>query len=130
MMSMHALHVTPAAGLPGRYAEIAGDHNPIHTDAEFARAAGLPGVVLHGLYTMALVARAVSAEQPPLALRALEVQFRSLAVPGEEITVSCTAHPPEDGRQLIEAEARQGDARVIRRGRAELRVQRLANTGR
>jgi acyl dehydratase len=41
-----------------RYAAASGDHNPIHQDDAFARAIGLPGVVAHGMYTLALVARA------------------------------------------------------------------------
>jgi acyl dehydratase len=114
------LRVTPDAGLPARYAAVAGDHNPIHTDADFARAAGLPGPVLHGLYTMALVARGATAGRSPLALRSLAVQFRGLAVPGEEITIVCNAHARAGDRRLVEAEARQRGARVIRRGRAEL----------
>jgi acyl dehydratase len=122
MRRLPDLRVTPDAGLPHRYAEISGDRNPIHTDPDFARAAGLPGPVLHGLYTMALVARGVTAGagRSPLDLRSLDVQFRALAVPEIEITVSATAHDPSDGRRLVDCEACQGQARIIRRGRAEL----------
>ena len=42
------------------YAEASGDHNPIHQDEDVARSVGLPGVIAHGMYTMALLARAVS----------------------------------------------------------------------
>ncbi|MGH8879720.1 MAG: MaoC/PaaZ C-terminal domain-containing protein [Stackebrandtia sp.] len=42
------------------YAEASGDHNPIHQDDAAARAAGLPGVIAHGMYTMGLAARAVA----------------------------------------------------------------------
>ena len=41
-----------------RYAGASGDFNPIHIDEEFAQAVGLPGRILHGLWTMAQVARA------------------------------------------------------------------------
>ena len=62
---------TPSTGLPPqafrvtrddlvRYAAASGDHNPIHQDEEVARSVGLPGVIAHGMYTMALAARAVS----------------------------------------------------------------------
>ena len=44
--------------MTARYAGASGDFNPIHLDDEFARSVGLPGRILHGLYTMALVARA------------------------------------------------------------------------
>ena len=47
-----------------RYAEASGDHNPIHQDESVARSVGLPGVIAHGMYTMALAARAVAAWFP------------------------------------------------------------------
>jgi len=50
--------VTPDKYLTVRYAGASGDFNPIHIDEEFARAVGLPGRILHGLWTMAQVARA------------------------------------------------------------------------
>ncbi|WGX96033.1 MaoC/PaaZ C-terminal domain-containing protein [Nocardioides sp. L-11A] len=43
------------------YAAASGDHNPIHQDEEIALAVGLPGVIAHGMYTLALVGRAVGA---------------------------------------------------------------------
>ena len=50
------LSVTPDKYLTNRYAGASGDFNPIHIDEEFARAVGLPGRILHGLWTMAQVA--------------------------------------------------------------------------
>ena len=50
--------VTPDKHLTIRYAGASGDFNPIHVDDEFAHKVGLPGKILHGLYTMAQVARA------------------------------------------------------------------------
>lgn len=41
------------------YAHASGDHNPIHQDEEIALAVGLPGVIAHGMYTLALLGRAV-----------------------------------------------------------------------
>ena len=55
------LKVTPDKYLPHRYAGASGDFNPIHIDPEFAKAVGLPGTILHGLYMMGLVARANAA---------------------------------------------------------------------
>ena len=52
------MRVTPDAGLTKRYAEASGDPNPIHIDEEFAKKVGLPGCILHGLWSMAQVARA------------------------------------------------------------------------
>ena len=53
------LKVTPDAGLTQRYKDASGDPNLIHVDEEFAKSVGLPGVILHGLYTMAQVARPI-----------------------------------------------------------------------
>ena len=52
------LKVTPDKYLTVRYAGASGDFNPIHIDEEFAKQVGLPGRILHGLWTMAQVARA------------------------------------------------------------------------
>ncbi len=52
------LTVTPDRYLTARYAGASGDFNPIHIDEEFAKQVGLPGRILHGLWTMAQVARA------------------------------------------------------------------------
>ena len=52
------LEVTPDRYLTVRYAGASGDFNPIHIDEEFAKQVGLPGRILHGLWTMAQVARA------------------------------------------------------------------------
>lgn len=41
------------------YADASGDHNPIHQDEAFARAVGLPNVIAHGMYTMALAGEAI-----------------------------------------------------------------------
>ena len=52
------LRVTPDRFLSVRYAGASGDFNPIHIDEEFAKSVGLPGRILHGLWSMAQVARA------------------------------------------------------------------------
>ena len=84
------LKVTPDKYLPHRYAGASGDFNPIHIDNEFAQAVGLPRNILHGLYSMAIVARgcAALAGGDPRALKRLEVQFRGMGVPEQEIVVS------------------------------------------
>ncbi|MBV9422946.1 MAG: hypothetical protein JOZ98_08555, partial [Solirubrobacterales bacterium] len=52
------LKITPDPFVTVRYAGASGDFNPIHIDEEFAKQVGLPGRILHGLWTMAQVARA------------------------------------------------------------------------
>ena len=75
------VRVTPDKYLTVRYAGASGDFNPIHIDEEFARAVGLPGRILHGLWTMAQVARAqTEAAGGPEHLRRLSVQFRGMGL--------------------------------------------------
>jgi acyl dehydratase len=118
------LRVTPDAGLTKRYAEASGDPNPIHTDAEFAKSVGLPGVILHGLYSMAQVAKAHTdaAGGDPRTLKRLAVQFRGMGFPEQEIVVSATVREAEDGRVVTDTEAVQGDNRIIRNAEAELEL--------
>jgi acyl dehydratase len=116
------LKVTPDRYVPHRYAGASGDFNPIHIDPEFARQVGLPGNILHGLYTMALVARAATAAAgaDPRSLRRLSVQFRGMGVPEREITVSGTVKVERDGRVVVDTVAEQGGKAIIRNAEAEL----------
>jgi acyl dehydratase len=116
------LKVTPDKYLPHRYAGASGDFNPIHIDPEFAKQVGLPGNILHGLYTMAQVARANvnAAGGDPRALRRLSVQFRGMGFPEQEITVTGSVKEERDGGVVIDTEAEQGGKRIIRNAEAEL----------
>jgi acyl dehydratase len=118
------LKVTPDRYLPHRYAGASGDFNPIHIDPEFAQSVGLPQNILHGLYSMAQVARACTsaAGGDPRSLRRLSVQFRGMGLPEQEIAISGeVAEEREDGTVLVKAEAVQGDNRIIRKAEAELK---------
>jgi len=115
------LKVTPDRYLTVRYAGASGDFNPIHIDEEFARSVGLPGRILHGLWSMAQVARAqTEAAGGPDKLKRLAVQFRGMGLPEQELVVTSTVREVRDGVAIIDAEARQGDTRVVRRGEAEV----------
>ncbi|UJA20506.1 hypothetical protein HJD18_10000 [Thermoleophilia bacterium SCSIO 60948] len=119
------LKVTPDKYLPNRYAGASGDFNPIHIDPEFARQVGLPGAILHGLYSMGLVARAHTdaAGGDPRALKRLSVQFRGMGMPEQEIAVTGkVTEVREDGTVVTSAEAAQGDNRIVRKVVGELRV--------
>jgi acyl dehydratase len=117
------LKVTPDRYLTVRYAGASGDFNPIHIDEEFARSVGLPGRILHGLWTMAQVARAqTEAAGGPDRLQRLSVQFRGMGLPEQEVVVSSTVREVSGGIAVIDAEARQGDTRIGRRGEAEIRL--------
>jgi acyl dehydratase len=118
------LRVTPDRYVPHRYAGASGDFNPIHIDDEFAKQVGLPRNILHGLYTMALVARgsAALAHGDPRALRRLKVQFRGMGVPEEEIVVTGTVREVDGDTVVVDTEARQGDNAIIRNAEAEVRT--------
>jgi len=117
------LKVTPDKYLPHRYAGASGDFNPIHIDNDFAQQVGLPRNILHGLYSMAQVARAnaAAAGGDPRSLRRLEVQFRGMGVPESEITVTGTVREEADGILVVDAEAEQDGKKIIRNAEAELR---------
>jgi acyl dehydratase len=67
-----------------RYAAASGDHNPIHQDEDVARSVGLPGVIAHGMYTMALAARAVSTWYPGAEVVSFGCKFTNpVVVPAE-----------------------------------------------
>jgi acyl dehydratase len=117
------LRVTPDRYLTVRYAGASGDFNPIHIDEEFARQVGLPGRILHGLYTMALVARAqTDAAGGPETLKRLAVQFRGVGVPEREIVVTGRVTRVADGCATVETVAEQDGKRIIRNAEAELAV--------
>jgi hydroxyacyl-ACP dehydratase HTD2-like protein with hotdog domain len=112
------LKVTPDKYLPYRYAGASGDYNPIHLDPEFAKQVGLPSNILHGLYSMAQVARACTqaAGGDPRSLRRLSVQFRGMGLPEQEMVV--TGAQNEQG--VVALEAAQGDNKIIKNAEAEL----------
>jgi acyl dehydratase len=67
-----------------RYAEASGDDNPIHQDESVAASVGLPGVIAHGMYTMALAARAVTAWFPDAEVVSFGCKFTNpVVVPAE-----------------------------------------------
>ena len=116
------LRVTPDKYLPHRYAGASGDFNPIHIDPEFAKAVGMPQNILHGLYSMAQVARAATQAGggDPRASKRLSVQFRGMGVPEQEIKVTGTVREAGDGRVVIDTVAEQAGNQIVRNAEATL----------
>jgi acyl dehydratase len=115
------LHVTPDPYVTVRYAGASGDFNPIHIDEKFATSVGLPGRILHGLWTMAQVARAhTEAAGGPDALKRLSVQFRGMGMIGEEIVVRGTVDEVDGETAVAHSEAEQAGNRIIRNAEAEI----------
>ena len=118
MSDTHELRVTPDKYLPYRYAGASGDFNPIHLDAELAKAVGFPSNILHGLWSMAQVARAAveAGGGDPRSLKRLSVQFRGIGLPEQEIVV--TAKGTDEGR--LELVAQQEDRQIVKNAEADL----------
>jgi acyl dehydratase len=94
----HTLHIRPEAAHV--YTECARIWNPIHTEREVARAAGLPDIILHGTALWALVARELVdrwCHGEPQRLRRLAGRFSAMVIPGTEVTLE-HAEPDVDGR--------------------------------
>src|SRR4051812_29443321 len=114
------LKITPDKYLTLRYAGASGDFNPIHVDEEFAKMVGLPGRILHGLYSMAQVARAqTDAGGGPESLRRLSVQFRGMGMPEQEIVVTGRVREVSDGIATVETVATQGETQIIKNAEAD-----------
>jgi acyl dehydratase len=111
-----------------RYAGASGDFNPIHWSERFATGVGLPGVIAHGMFTMALAGRAVTAwAGAPDAVLDFTVRFsRPVPVPdddtGTELEVSGQVRSIEDGRAELHLVATCAGARVLSQARATIKV--------
>jgi acyl dehydratase len=86
------------------YAGASGDFNPVHTDETFATAIGMPGVFGHGMLTMGMTGRAVTAMVGHGTLTAYAAQFRRQVWPGDTLTVRCevVALREEAGDRLVD----------------------------
>ncbi len=108
---------------PIRYAKASLDDNPIHVDEATARAAGLPGVILHGLCTMAFNSQAVVDSLlggDPSRLRRLAVRFSKPVLPSDTVTTVGWDAGTEGGKRVVHFEAtNQAGAKVITHGVAE-----------
>jgi acyl dehydratase len=93
-----------------RYSGASGDFNPIHTDPEFARQAGLDGVIAHGMLIMGYAGRMLSDYVGPGALRRFGVRFRGMTRLGDAIT--CAGRVKE--KLEVDGEARiRGDVQAV-----------------
>jgi acyl dehydratase len=88
-----------------QYAGASGDFNPIHWNEEFAKMVGLPGVIAHGMFTMALVARLVGEwVGDPSAVRRLSVQFRREVLPDEKVVAKGRVVEKDDVARTVSLE--------------------------
>ena len=115
------LHCGPFSAVDlALYAAASGDHNPLHLDADVARAAGFDKPVVHGMLTMACVARLFTARFGATALLALNTRFTGVALRGDELVLHATLTEHDDhaatytlrGSTLRGSEVVTGSARV------------------
>jgi acyl dehydratase len=131
-LPVHAKNAGPVASVTEaidwdqtyRYAEASGDDNQIHLDPEFARSVGLPGIIVHGMCTLAFASRAVIAEacgNEPDRLRRLAARYTRPVMPGQSITTNIWEAGERNGRRVYVFEVvNQEKKAVIQDGLAEV----------
>ncbi len=99
-----------------RYAQASGDYNPIHTDESVAKMAGLPGIIVHGLCTMAFASK-VMIDQcctgDPRRLKRFRACFLRPVLPGQTITTAAWAQPGRDGANVYAYEMENPEGKVV-----------------
>jgi len=111
-----------------RYAGASGDFNPIHWNDRTAVAVGLPGVIAHGMFTMALAARAVTAwAGDPGAVIEYGVRFtKPVVVPdddhGAEVVVAGVVRAVDEGVAQIDLTVTCSGEKVLAQARAKIRL--------
>jgi acyl dehydratase len=111
-----------------RYAGASGDRNPIHWSDRVAKSVGLPGVIAHGMYTMALAARALDTwAGAPGKVRELSCKFtKPVVVPdndeGVVVRVAGTVNQVTDDGVQVSLEVTSGDDKVLGAPKAVLDV--------
>ena len=68
------------------FAGASGDHNPVHIDLDFAKAAGMPDVFAHGMLSMAYLGRFLTNWAPQTQLRHYAVRFSAITPIGAKLT--------------------------------------------
>jgi len=107
-----------------RYAGASGDFNPIHWNDEWAKSVGLPGVIAHGMFSMGVAARMISAfADNPAAIKRLRVRFSAMIQPGQTLTVSGEVADIDGNRVKVRfwGEDEAGN-RVLSKGETDLEL--------
>ena len=109
------------------YCGASGDHNPIHVDTDFAKAAGMPDVFSHGMLSMAWLGQVLTRWVPQIAIRDYSVRFAAITQVGERIF--CTGKVVEkferDGQRCmrVELSSANQDGQIKLRGEAVIALQ-------
>ena len=106
-----------------RYRDASGDMMPIHVDEGFAKSVGLPGIIAHGLCTMAMTSQAVVktvCDGDPARLKRLAVRFAKNVFPGNDVVTSIYPAGEREGRKVYAFEAESNGDVVVKNGLAEV----------
>ncbi|MDT5368299.1 MAG: hypothetical protein QOC62_2730 [Mycobacterium sp.] len=106
-----------------RYSPASGDPMPIHLDAEIARSAGLPGIIAHGLCTMAMTSWGVLTEvagSDTKRLKRFAVRFAKMVLPGDDLETRIWNAGTTTGITSYAFETARGEDFVITDGLAEI----------
>ena len=109
------------------YCGASGDHNPIHVDSDFAKAAGMPDVFAHGMLSMAWLGQVLTRWVPQIAIRDYSVRFAAITQVGERIF--CTGKVLEkferDGQRCmrVELSSANQDGQIKLKGEAVIALQ-------
>ncbi|MGE0059375.1 MAG: MaoC family dehydratase [Dehalococcoidia bacterium] len=106
-----------------QYADASGDHNPIHTDEEFAKTTPMGGTIAHGMLVLSTISRMMTAAfgERWLSTGTLEVRFRAPSRPGDTITARAKpADGAAEGRQRYSVECVNQKDELLIAGTAEV----------
>jgi acyl dehydratase len=122
---LFSVNETVAADQSLRYADASGDHNPIHKNPEVAAKAGLPGIILHGLCTMAFCQKAIINQLcggDPSKLKRLKVRFAKPVLMGQTLTITAGQIDSNADKRTIGFTVRTAhdNAIVLKDGLAEI----------
>jgi len=121
-VGQHTVHVDDDQTY--RYRDASDDEMPIHLDSELAKSVGLPGIIAHGLCTMAMASQAIvllGAAGDPARLARLAVRFSANVFPGNDVITTVYDGGKEGDVLVFPFEAQSNGALVLAHGRAEVR---------
>jgi len=84
-----------------RYAGASGDFNPIHVDEPYAQAAGMGGVIAHGMLSMGFLGQIVARWTGPASVARIDARFKSIVRPGDVLTVRATVAEKNDADRTV-----------------------------
>lgn len=106
-----------------RYAGASGDFNPLHTVEDFARSAGLDGVIAHGMLSMGFLGQYVRwVAGPTVHIARLKARFQAMARPGDVLTVRGKVIRVEGTEADLEVWAENQHGEVVTSGESRIQV--------